>query len=116
MDIRESVGSRNSYSRINDCKKLSNVRFPKKSRGLKTPKNPKKDDQRFRPSQQERARCGRVVTAHMEGSLKAVDSPVGPRSKAAHRGVHKARTKVGVAAEMRCLVGDSERNVPTTKS
>jgi hypothetical protein len=55
MDNPESVGSRKSYSRINDCTGFSNPRFSKKSRGLETSKNFKKNDQRFRPSQQELA-------------------------------------------------------------
>jgi hypothetical protein len=41
MDNPENVGSRNSYSRINDCMNLSNLRFSKKSQGLETSQNSK---------------------------------------------------------------------------
>jgi hypothetical protein len=49
-DNPESVGSRNSYSRINGSTDLSNFRFSKKSRGLETSQNSHKSDQRFPPS------------------------------------------------------------------
>jgi hypothetical protein len=52
IDNPETVGSRNSYSRINDFTSLSNLRFSRKSRHLETSQNSasKKDDQSFRPS------------------------------------------------------------------
>jgi hypothetical protein len=47
------AASRNSYTRINNCTNVSNLRFSKKSRGLETSQNSKKDEQLFLPSEQE---------------------------------------------------------------
>jgi hypothetical protein len=56
MDNPESVSSRNSYFKINDCKNLSNLRFSKISEGLEISQNSKKDDDKcFQPSRQELA-------------------------------------------------------------
>jgi hypothetical protein len=55
MDNVESVGSSKSYCKINDCMDLSNLWLSKRSQGLETSKNCKKNYQRFQPSQQELA-------------------------------------------------------------
>jgi hypothetical protein len=42
MNNPESIGSRTSYSGINGCTNLPNLRFSKKTRGLETSENSKK--------------------------------------------------------------------------
>jgi hypothetical protein len=53
MDNPESVGSRNSYSKINDSMNSPNDRFLKKISNLETSQNSKKDGKHFWLSQQE---------------------------------------------------------------
>jgi hypothetical protein len=52
MDNPEIAGSRNSYSRTNDCTDLSYLRFSKKSPGLETSQNSETEDERFWAPQQ----------------------------------------------------------------
>jgi hypothetical protein len=55
MDNPESAGSSKSYYKTDDCMNLSNLRLSKRSQGLETSTNCKKDCQRFQPVQQELA-------------------------------------------------------------
>jgi hypothetical protein len=57
-DNPESIGSKNSCYKINDWTKLSYLRFSKKSQGLETSQNSKKEDKCFQSSRHKSARMG----------------------------------------------------------